>query len=185
MLTIELVAHMDAGDRRLWTAEQDKRPLSELGREQAQCLCQNLARKRVDALFSSPALRCRQTIEPLADRFALPIEVITGLHETSGFAPGHGWGKRHVPAEAYGATYAAGLVFAEVRRIRSRFQVGRVVACSHGDVVPAFASFISAAYGLSLPEPLFRPIWYTLQFDSDECRGWLHHVPADFPQPAP
>jgi broad specificity phosphatase PhoE len=181
MLTIELVAHMDAGDRRLWTADQDERPLSELGRQQARRLSEMLEGP-VTALFSSPALRCRQTIEPVASRLGLTIELLDSLHETNGFAPGSGWGKRHVPTEAYGATHAAGLVFAEVRRIRLRIPDGRIVACSHGDVVPAFASFISAAHGLSLPEPLFRPIWYTLQFDGDGCRGRLNDVPADFPQ---
>lgn len=58
MLTIELVAHMDAGDRRLWQGDQDERPLSELGRRQAALFCEAVAVESFDALFSSPALRC-------------------------------------------------------------------------------------------------------------------------------
>ena len=185
MLTIELIAHVDAGDRRLWQRDQDERPLSELGREQARRFADLLGSARVDLLVSSPALRCRQTIEPLAERFALQIEALPGLHETEGFAPGPGWGRRHAPPEAYGATHAAGLAFAALLDLRRRLPQGRAVACSHGDVVPAFASFFSAAYGLSLPEPPFRPIWYTLEFDGDGVGGRLNQPPADFPGRAP
>ena len=103
MITIELVAHMDAGDRRLWTEDQDLRPLSELGRRQAARMAEALSNGPVDGLYSSPALRCRQTLEPLAARCGLPIVTIPGtagdrrLPATSGLGrptarhgPGHG-----------------------------------------------------------------------------------------------
>jgi len=83
-LIIEILAHMDAGDRRQWTGEQDTRPLSDLGRRQARRLCDELAREAIDALYSSPALRARQSIEPLAQRFGLPVTMLPGLHETDG-----------------------------------------------------------------------------------------------------
>jgi broad specificity phosphatase PhoE len=67
---------MDAGDRHRWTGDQDRRPLSDLGRRQAARLAAALAATPVHALFSSPALRCRQTLEPLADRFGLRIELL-------------------------------------------------------------------------------------------------------------
>jgi 8-oxo-dGTP diphosphatase len=79
-LTIELVTHMDAGDRRLWTGDQDVRPLSELGRGQAARVAEALAVGPIDGLYSSPALRCRQTLQPLAARFGLPVVVVPVHH---------------------------------------------------------------------------------------------------------
>jgi 8-oxo-dGTP diphosphatase len=81
MVTIELVAHMDAGDRRRWSEDQDLRTLSELGRRQAERMAAALADGPVDRLYSSPALRCRQTLEPLAKRYALPIVAMPELRE--------------------------------------------------------------------------------------------------------
>ena len=91
MLRIELVAHMDAGDRHRWTGHQDERPLSELGRRQAAVMAEALEVEPIEALCGSPALRCRQTLEPLAERFGLPITVLAELRETDDFAPPPGW----------------------------------------------------------------------------------------------
>jgi 8-oxo-dGTP diphosphatase len=181
MLTIELIAHVDAGNRRLWRGDQDERPLSDLGRRQAEHLTKRLAVEPVDTLFSSPALRCRQTIEPLSKRFGLNIEKLPALAETDGFLPPPGWGKFHRPVEAHGGAYAAGRAYSVLTDIRVNVREGRVAVCSHGDTVPALIAFISAAHSLALPEPPFRPIWYTIQFEGDICHGRLNSIPEDFP----
>jgi len=64
----------------------------------------------VEAVFSSPALRCVQTVEPLAASLGLEVAIEPGLFE--------------------GATRARSL---EV--VRS-FTGRNVVLCSHGDVIP-------------------------------------------------
>jgi broad specificity phosphatase PhoE len=184
MLTIELIAHVDAGDRRTWGSDQDERPLSELGRLQAKRFTELLAVAPVDSLFSSPALRCRQTIEQLAVRFGLEIGVLPGLAESNGFATAAGWGEIHRPREAFGGAQAAGRAFAAFRQIRRSREDGRIVVCSHGDVVPVLAAFLSATYELALPEPGLRPIWFTFQFEGEACHGWLVHPPDDFPRSA-
>jgi len=51
------------------------RPLSELGREQAVALADHLAEQTPARLLASPALRCQQTLEPLARALDLPVEV--------------------------------------------------------------------------------------------------------------
>ncbi len=42
-LTIDLLPHLDAGDRTTWHADQNERPLSELGLRQARALTDSLA----------------------------------------------------------------------------------------------------------------------------------------------
>jgi 8-oxo-dGTP diphosphatase len=183
-LTIELVAHMDAGDRRTWTGDQDVRPLSELGRRQAARMAQALAVAPFDALYSSPALRCRQTLEPLAAQLGLSIVELPELRETDGFLPPADW-TAHLPAAMLGplgGAYAAGRAAAALRLIRSVIPRGRVAVCSHGDVVPALVAYFVGAYRLTLPPPHSRRGgWYTVLLDGERI-GIEHHEPLpDFP----
>jgi 8-oxo-dGTP diphosphatase len=183
MITIELVAHMDAGDRRRWTEDQDLRPLSELGRREAARMAEALADGPIDGLYSSPALRCRQTIEPLAARLGLPIVAVSELRETDGFVPPPGWdGLPPDLAPASGGAYAAGRASSALRRIMTALPEGRVIACSHGDVVPALVAFLIGANGLALP-PLHarRGGWCTIRADEADVRVEHHDVLSDFP----
>jgi 8-oxo-dGTP diphosphatase len=182
LLTVELIAHMAAGDRALWQGDQEERPLSVLGCTQARLLCQDLADMPVDGLFSSPALRCRQTLEPLAASTGLLIETLPSLRETDGFPPPAGWGDFLRPESAYGGARAAGSAYAALALIRSRVREGRIAVCSHGDIVPALLAFLGAAHGVAIPEPWRpRPMWYTLQFQDERLSVVPHPPSPDFP----
>jgi 8-oxo-dGTP diphosphatase len=183
MLTIELIAHMDACDRRLWTSDQDSRPLSELGRRQAARITEELAVSPFDGLYSSPALRCRQTLEPLAAQLHLPITVLPELRETNGFQPPAGWAFQKADAmhDPLGGAYAAGRGWAALWQLNGAAG-GRIAVCSHGDVVPALVAFLTGAFGLPLPAPHERRGgWYTLWFDGEFARALHHDVLPDFP----
>jgi len=69
-----LVRHAHAGDKRQWTGADTNRPLSERGRQQAEGLAHNLSGLDAPRLISSPFLRCRQTLRPLAARSPRAIE---------------------------------------------------------------------------------------------------------------
>lgn len=47
-------------------------------------LCRLLLRHPVDGLASSPAVRCIQTLGPIAERREVPIELCDGLGPTAG-----------------------------------------------------------------------------------------------------
>ena len=182
MFKVELVAHMDAGDRTLWQGDQDERPLSELGRRQAEAVCASLASSSVEGLFSSPALRCRQTLAPLTEAFRLEVSVLPGLRETGGFPPPTGWGSFLVPESAYGGAHAAGSAYRALADIRAATPEGHVAVCSHGDVVPALVVFLGARYDVPVPEPRpQRPMWYTLEFEGDALRVEVRPSPPGFP----
>ncbi len=182
-LTIELVAHMGAGDRRLWSADQDTRPLSELDRRQAQRLCEALAAEPFDALYSSAALRARQSIEPLAQRFGLPISLLGGLHETDDWLPPTPWRQERFPAnDPLGGAYAAGLAMEALATIQARHTSGRVAACTHGEVLPSLIVYLIGRYALDLRAPqATRGGWYTLTFGDRNPRVEHHAVLPDFP----
>lgn len=104
-----LVRHAVAGVRDNTDPLDDQRPLDEIGRQQAQSIATDW-NEPVEAIYSSPALRCIQTVEPLAERLGLPVTVAPELFE--------------------GATPARSIGF-----LRS-FTGRSVVLCSHGDVIP-------------------------------------------------
>jgi 8-oxo-dGTP diphosphatase len=80
---VYLVRHGKAGKRKDFEGQDADRPLSKSGRKQAQALSQFLAGYPLMRLATSPALRCRETLEPLARTMALPAESEGSLSEGS------------------------------------------------------------------------------------------------------
>jgi 8-oxo-dGTP diphosphatase len=72
---VYLVRHAHAGRKAGWDGPDLARPLSETGRRQAAGLVARLRRYPVHRILSSPADRCRQTVQPLASRLRLAVEV--------------------------------------------------------------------------------------------------------------
>ncbi|MHB8641805.1 MAG: histidine phosphatase family protein [Gaiellaceae bacterium] len=56
-------------------------PLNELGREQARDLAHELARERIDAIYSSDLARARETAEIVAERVGVPVVTDPALRE--------------------------------------------------------------------------------------------------------
>jgi probable phosphoglycerate mutase len=55
--------------------------LSPAGHQQAKYLAEYLSSEEIHALYSSPQLRAVQTVEPIADARALPIEIVDDVAE--------------------------------------------------------------------------------------------------------
>jgi probable phosphoglycerate mutase len=58
-------------------------PLDDVGREQAEDLAEKLSSEPVVAVYSSMAVRARQTAAPIARRHGLDVRIVDGLHEVS------------------------------------------------------------------------------------------------------
>lgn len=76
-----LVRHASAGDRAEWQGDDRLRPLDEKGTQQAEALVAALDRFPIDRILSSPAVRCVQTVEPLARARNLKVEEVEQLSE--------------------------------------------------------------------------------------------------------
>jgi phosphohistidine phosphatase SixA len=74
-----LVRHAHAGHKRHWSGPDAERPLSIRGWAQAEGLLDTLADLRVERLLTSPSLRCRQTLLPLAAALDLELEPVDDL----------------------------------------------------------------------------------------------------------
>jgi 8-oxo-dGTP diphosphatase len=82
-----LVRHAKAGERRLWDGDDFTRPLSPKGWKQSELLASRFAPLGVSGLYSSPYVRCMQTLQPLADRLDLEVERDPRLSEDEQFEP--------------------------------------------------------------------------------------------------
>ena len=109
--SLYLVRHGAAGDRQSWSGDDSLRPLSERGEMQAAGLAKTLAEHRIEAIFTSPYVRCVQTVRPLAEESGLEIVEHPALAEGEG---------------------------GKATRDLLRSLIGtNAVLCSHGDVIPA------------------------------------------------
>ncbi len=106
---IYLVRHARAGDRAKWEGEDRLRPLSNPGRRQAAGLVDQLKKRRIERVVSSPYARCVQSVEPLAQARKLEIEESEALAEGAGFQAALGLIKEVAGVDA--------------------------VLCTHGDVI--------------------------------------------------
>ena len=80
-MTVHLVRRAVALRRSEWPGPDRMRPLSGGGHRQAHRLVDLLEGVAVTRVISSPSLRCRQTLEPLAARRGLPLETDARLAE--------------------------------------------------------------------------------------------------------
>ena len=108
-MSLFLVRHAKAGKRSKWEDDDTLRPLVEEGLRQAHVIAESIAPLKPTALFSSPFLRCVQTLEPLGKAVGLPVVAHELLAEGVNFIGTVDW--MHTLADG-------------------------AVMCSHGDVIP-------------------------------------------------
>lgn len=177
-LLVELVPHCASVRPHQWTGEVLARPLSPDGFRQAGEIAE--AMPDIDAICSSPALRCLQTVQPLAKRRSLPTTEIHELIETQGFAEPREWteGTLRPVGQAVGGAWAAGGAIRAFATMAGTWPGGHVVACSHGDVILAFLATVCAVHDVPLPDLVGRGGWYTLRFGSGPVSVAAVHPPA-------
>lgn len=109
-MTVYLVRHADAVSRHGWARADALRPLAEHGFVQAAGLVGLLGGHPITRMLTSPAVRCRQTLEPLAGQLRVEIE--------------------DAPVLLEGAPVKA------ARALLDSVADTEVVLCSHGDIIP-------------------------------------------------
>jgi 8-oxo-dGTP diphosphatase len=164
-LTVELIPHCESVARAGWTASHDVRPLSDLGHRQAAALVSALG-DGIDAIYSSPTARCRQTVGPLAAATGLQILDLAELYEAGDFSEPAAaeFDEPNLMVHAIGGAWAAGRMIRGLETMLAGRRGGRVVAASHGDVIPVLIAALSNSYGVGRPEHVGRGGWYTLLF---------------------
>jgi 8-oxo-dGTP diphosphatase len=114
-MRLYLVRHAKAGSRRDFDGDDRDRPLSRAGLEQAHGLTVMLGHLPISRIYSSPYLRCTQSVEPLAKKLGLELKLTEALSEWEG--PG-------------APDFSAAVTLVEKAP-------NNALLCSHGDVIPA------------------------------------------------
>ncbi len=107
-MDVFVVRHAKAGSRRRFEGDDDLRPLSRNGRVQARAIVEQLLNSDVTRVITSPYVRCVETVEPLAKKLGLGLELTERLAE--------------------GADWSGALTLIECA-------TEPLVLCSHGDVI--------------------------------------------------
>ena len=81
MQKIYLIRHAKAKNREKWTGDDRARPLRMRGRRQSLAMAAFFESIPLVSLRTSPARRCVQTLEPLAERSGLPLNVDESIME--------------------------------------------------------------------------------------------------------
>jgi 8-oxo-(d)GTP phosphatase len=118
-LALLLVRHGRAGDKSEWNGPDELRPLDGKGRRQAARLADVLPLFGPAAVLTARRTRCRETVEPLAERLGLAVEDCPELGE-----------------EEFDADPQAALAVVE-RLLEPRDRPGVTVVCSQGGTIPS------------------------------------------------
>jgi phosphohistidine phosphatase SixA len=84
--TFYVVRHAKSGSRSQWSGDDRLRPLTKKGQKQAEALVDVFEPFPISAVYSSPYLRCVQTVQPLAKALKLPLKQAPSLGEGKGLA---------------------------------------------------------------------------------------------------
>jgi len=128
-MSLYLVRHAKAGSRGDWKGDDRERPLSTAGRLQADGITVLLGHLPISKIWSSPYVRCVQTVEPLAEKLGLKVKITEALAE--------------------------GLVFDDAVELVDAVP-NHTVLCSHGDVIPAVIDALMARGLVIKGEPDWR-----------------------------
>jgi broad specificity phosphatase PhoE len=150
-VTVYLVRHAKAGSRKAWAGDDELRPLSKAGNAQARALAKRLAGDGITRVFSSPYVRCRQTVEPLAEGRGVPAEPSEALRE--------------------GASLPDSL------RLVEKVAGENAVLCTHGDVLGnLLMHFAELGVDLQTDRVEKGSVW-ALELDDGEVRSATYHPP--------
>jgi 8-oxo-dGTP diphosphatase len=113
--TVLVVRHARAGSKERYRGDDHDRPLDKYGRAQAEALVGQLLAFGADKLYAADKLRCRQTLEPLAEELGVDIAIEPTL-----------------TAEAYAENKKRG----RQRVLEIAAAGGTPAICTQGEVIP-------------------------------------------------
>ncbi|MFB9725018.1 NUDIX hydrolase [Haloechinothrix salitolerans] len=131
LTTVLLVRHAKAGKREHWRGDDDLRPLTPAGNQQADALRTLLPLFGPDRVHSAPRLRCVQTVQPIADDMDVSV-----THEPL------------LSEEGYWSDPDAGL--ARLRALAA--DAGTPVVSSQGKVIPHLVRTLAEHDGVPLDD---------------------------------
>jgi len=171
MTRLYLVRHAHAD----WQLDET-RPLSESGRAAARTISELLSGLPIAAIYSSPAQRSIETVESLAQRLGIRVDVVPKLRERQlPVVPADDFDNVvretwRVPTDAMAGgesnamAQARGL--AAVRQFIARHAGQHLVVATHGNLMALILNGFDPAFGYEFWRELSFPDVYELEFET-------------------
>jgi phosphohistidine phosphatase SixA len=132
-MDILLLRHGHAGSKSTWHGNDSLRPLSAGGEAAASALVDVLSEFEPERIVSSPLLRCRQTVEPVAVHMGINIETNDKLLPDSD--------KQAISL---------------IRRLAKTTKSNVIVVCTHGEVIEKIQKALGAKEAISFGDDMAR-----------------------------
>jgi 2,3-bisphosphoglycerate-dependent phosphoglycerate mutase len=174
--TVYLIRHAHSEWR-----DDESRPLSNAGLEAARVVAERLASRPIAAVYSSPSRRSVETVQPLAERLKLHLEVVLDLRERGlpTVPPGEfealvrqAWrfpaeaprgGESNVSAQARG--------LAVLRTVVARHPGAQVVLATHGNLLALVLNAVDPRFAYEFWRGLSFPDIYQVVVGGTQFRG--------------
>jgi broad specificity phosphatase PhoE len=142
-----VVRHGIATAKRRWHGPDADRPLTDHGARQAKAVGARLARYRPAEIISSPSLRCRQTVEPLAARTQTTVQ----------------------DSDRMGIDAGARALELIHELVTTRPPASTVVVCTHREVLVEILPALAGEFGVAIDHrpPGAKGSYWTLRFRGD------------------
>jgi 8-oxo-dGTP diphosphatase len=152
-MPVYLVRHAHAGRRADWDEDDALRPLSARGLREAEHIAQLIGDEPIGRIRSSPAVRCVQTVTPLATRRGLKV--------------------KEDPRLAEGADVG------EALELMTRLAEKNPMFCAHGDLIPEAIRLLRRRH-MELVEdgPTRKGSFWVLEFDGEAFTKATYHPPG-------
>lgn len=179
-LTVLLVRHAEPVAPGTAGFDEFTRPLTAKGMRDAHQLGAQHTSTRIDAAYSSPYLRARQTIEPIAHARGLAIATIEDLRERMLSATELPDWRTHLKRSWEDFDYAApggesgriaqARIVRVLNTIASRHSAGTVIVASHGNLIALALHAIMPGVDYEFWESIPMPAVFTLIRDGTRWR---------------
>lgn len=195
-MKLQLVRHAQSTSNvlRILNTKMPGPPLTELGRQQAEALAEQLADELVVAVYCSVAVRAQQTAAPVAARHGLEVRVIEGVQEIfvgeledrgdqadiEAYASVyHPWTRGELELSMPGGERGVDVrdrYFEAVAQVRAKHEQehpdGTVVLVSHGGVMRLCAELLTDNVPPNLAESGLIPNTGSIVLETADGGGW-------------
>lgn len=153
-------------------------PLSSLGQLQANRLAPILQSLKIQEVYSSPYLRCRQTIEPFRQVTGVPVTLFDDLREQrvareirDDFMKiwAKSWDDFDFALDGCESSRQCQrrIVRAITGIVRSNSNASEIAISSHGNAMGLFLNFLTSAFGRTSAEQMRNPDIFQIEFRDD------------------
>ena len=189
MTTIYIVRHAQSHPAK--NVSQPEWPLSEAGKQQAERIVGALQELEVSTIYSSPFLRCRETIRPFSEAADIPVHIENDLYERKicdGFVDNFFeiWKKSWEDFDfslpnCESNRVAQSRFFAAMEAVAKREPGKKLIVRAHGTVIGLFFNRLEPTFGKAETESIRNPDLFKVDFDGERfVRDTDFIVPESF-----